>query len=96
MDTIDDIMDNFDFDKVHKTMTLLGWCWSGTINGGGYGVPEKRTIRKLARSLMKEAMESKDLSFTIGTGGFEVVKKTEEDKVYLSLSFVVANWNNYE
>lgn len=95
MDTIDDIMDNFDFERVHAAMRLLGWCWvaQGTK---GYGVPEISELRKCARRLMKNAMKSPLSSYTTGTGGFQVDKTTEEDKVYLSLSFVLTNFNNYD
>ena len=94
METIDDIMDNFDFDKVHEAMTLLGWRWVDH-DTKAFEIPHVSELRKRARSLMKDAMNSHMPSYSIGTGGFEVDKTTIEGKTYLSLSFVLTNWNNY-
>ena len=94
METIDDIMDNFDFDKVHETMTLLGWRWVNH-DTQAFEIPHVSELRKRARSLMKEALASSRASYRIATGGFQVDKTTEEDKTYLSLSFVLTSWDNY-
>lgn len=94
MDEIDDIMDNFDFDRVHDTMEMLGWGWVAP-DTGDYGIPEISELRKRARGLMKEAMASSLSSYRIATGGFQVDKTTEEGEVFLSLSFVLTSWDNY-
>ena len=94
MDEIDDIMDNFDFDKVHKAMTLLGWRW-WIRETDSLDIPDIPRLRNRARRLMQDAMGSHMPSYSTGTGGFEVHKTTEEGKVYLSLSFVLTEWNNY-
>ena len=94
METIDDIMDNFDFDKVHEAMTLLGWRWVNH-DTKAFEIPHVSELRKRARRLMQDAMGSHMPSYATGTGGFEVDKETIEGKVYLSLSFVLTSWNNY-
>ena len=94
MDEIDDIMDNFDFEKVHEAMTLLGWRWVDH-DSKAFEIPEIIKLRKRARRLMQEAMDSSKAAYSIGTGGFQVHKTTEEGKVYLSLSFVLTSWDNY-
>ncbi len=94
METIDDIMDNFDFDKVHEAMTLLGWRWVDH-DTKAFDIPHVSELRKRARRLMQEAMGSHMPEYSIGTGGFQVDKDTIEGKVYLSLSFVLTSWNNY-
>ena len=94
MDEIDDIMDNFDFDKVHEAMTLLGWRWVSRSTQA-FEIPHVSELRKRARGLMQDAMGSHMPSYSTGTGGFEVDKTTEDGKVYLSLSFVLTSWNNY-
>jgi len=60
---IDEILDEFDFEKVHKVMVALGWEWYDTD-----GVPSIAELRKKARHLLKELVNSKHQS--IGTGGF--------------------------
>jgi len=94
METIDDIMDNFDFNKVHEAMTLLGWRWVDH-DTKEFHIPDTSDLRKRARRLMQDAMGSHMPSYSTGTGGFQVDKTTEEGKVYLSLSFVLTEWNNY-
>lgn len=70
---IDEVMDNFDFQKVEDTMLATGWKW---WNGEGEdGVPTKAQMRKTVRSLMQrlEHLESYE-SLYHSTGGFEVTK----------------------
>ena len=43
---IDDIMDNFDFHKVHRVMEFMNWQWSGEV------VPSVSEMRKEARRLV--------------------------------------------
>lgn len=79
---IDEIMDNFDFERVHKTMIALNW-------GCGNGVPDLSDIKKSARCRLKTAMEE---NVSCASGGFFVEKEGD----YISLKFVVAEWDNYD
>lgn len=81
---IEHILDNFDFERVHKVMTVLNWTWYFTE-----GVPEISDLRKEARRLLKDVAKRKEDRVCTGTGGFEVYK---EDGV-LELKFVVAEWD---
>ena len=58
---IDEIMDSFDFQKVHKIMEAINWRWHEE------GVPDVYSLRTLARKHLKEAGEIKGTS---GSGGF--------------------------
>ena len=84
---IDEIMDNFDFEKVHKTMIALNWGWADS--DGGLSIPDLSDIKKSARCRLKTAMEE---NVSCASGGFFVEK--EDD--YISLKFVVAEWDNYD
>ena len=84
---IDEILDEFDFEKVHKVMEFLDWKWGG-------GVPTIGGMRKVARNLLKEAAEGEVVA--IGTGGFQVRKHVGDGTIYLTLEFVVTAWDNYE
>lgn len=77
-DMIDEVMDNFDFDKVHKMMAAVGWKWAK--EDGGYTVPDIQRLKKAARYLIKKAI--KDDVIDISTGGFEVQRG--EDYIRLS------------
>lgn len=79
---IDDIMDNFDFQKVLKTMRALNWEWGAC---GREHEPDESELRCTARSLLK-SIASEPLH-TISTGGFWA----HNDGERLSLFFCVAS-----
>jgi hypothetical protein len=97
-DEIENILDNFDFDKVKKTMDALFWLWYNTV-----GVPEIADLRKHARALLTDAgeqvMRNKELTAEVdrASGGFraQAHRYPDEDKIYFRLSFEVATWDNY-
>lgn len=78
---IDEVLDNFDFDKVKKAMDALNWIWIGCD-----GVPAIYDLRKQSRRLLKDAIE-KNLSL-VSTGGF---RAGYNDNI-LSLDFIVTEW----
>jgi hypothetical protein len=86
-DDIDMILDEFDFEKAHKVMEFLDWNWQNKV-------PTIGDMRRIARQLLNEAAEGNIMA--IGTGGFQVRKRVEEDKTFLTLEFVVTAWDNYE
>lgn len=85
-DMIDDILDNFDFEKVHKTMVALNWTWARYKE-----VPEVPDLRKLARARLKEAYARK---ITVSSGGFKATyEKWSQVRFTLRLEFIVTNWD---
>lgn len=88
---IDNIMDNFDFSRVAKTMLALNWKWCISVDNE---VPQEYDIRKAARKLMKHVPETfhKEEYYT-GTGGLYVRAWYENTElVLMELTFVVAEW----
>jgi hypothetical protein len=79
---IDNILDEFDFEKVHKAMVALDWVWVFAEDG----VPTVGELRKAARLLLREAA-SRDVYYT-GSGGFRVTKNAD----VLKLEFVLEQW----
>lgn len=80
---IDEIMDYFDFRRVHETMKALNWTWADTAPD----VPEEYQLRQVARQLLRRVSERK-FPGLVATGGF--VAKREAGR--LSLEFVVSEW----
>lgn len=78
----DEIMDNFDFEKVHTVMTALDWRWCSTN-----GVPEKSDLRRSARKMLRDCVELN----RGGTGGFKV--SIDRENGILTLLFVVEEWD---
>jgi hypothetical protein len=84
---IDEILDQFDFEKVHLTMKALGWEWMDV------GVPEAPNLRKSARRLLQEATKSPSPYSKISSGGFVVEKDVDG---FLELRFEVSSWNTFD
>ena len=99
---IDDIMDNFNFNKVRKVMKHLNWKWALSENG----VPEVYELKETARRLLNEClyemiMHGED-SWSIATGGFAAratnykgSEESEDSSIGLKLSFKVEDWDAY-
>lgn len=80
---ISDILDNFDFERVHKAMIALEWNWY--LGMGGEGIPSVGALQKAARELLSEAWMKKT---TISSGGFSA----EYDDGDLVLRFILEEW----
>ena len=67
---IDEIMDNFDFERVHRMMNTLDWKW---VDGDGeFSVPDVPELRKTARRLLYQVIDEGFIH--CGSGGFNVSK----------------------
>ena len=80
---IEQIMENFDFEKVHRVMVALEWEWCFGLDGRR--IPSVCTLKKEASRLLSGAWMTKT---TVSTGGFSA----EYNDGYLSLSFIVEEW----
>ena len=84
---IDEIMDSFDFERVHATMLALNWKWAFLSS-----TPTLKEIMTNAKEQLTKAYNSPLKKYTSGYGGFVVKKR----KWGLSLAFEVANWDTYK
>jgi len=66
--SIVDIIERFDFNKVHTYMTDIDWQWRGE------GVPTIDELKRTAINLLVQAVEDKTEFTSIGTGGFRAYK----------------------
>ena len=88
---IDEVMDWFDFEKVHKAMVLFDWEWFSLK-----AVPEVPDLRKFVRDAMKytynEVISGKQMSHYI-TGGFNIqCIRDEDDVIFFKVVFELADW----
>lgn len=101
-DNIDEIMDNFDFDKVHKVMEVTGWQWASRDDMNTMYQPEVSDLRTRARQLMRGAVEEMlargEKKWGTETGGFRVEcwNDCDDGRIDLRLDFIVESWNNFE
>ena len=91
-----DVLDSFDFDRVHDVMFHLNWKWADSE-----GVPTVQELRKTARTYLvdvaKEAWKNKS-EYITGTGGFRYEAKyyEQDDFLWVRLAFEVDSWDNAE
>ena len=86
---IDEVMDEFDFAKVQKTMEFLGWEWAGAEEG----VPREAELRKQVRVLMENCYQQSQRygnDWSTGTGGFNVKYHFDED--FFEVDFCLTHW----
>lgn len=92
---IDNIMDCFNFNKVHDIMEHLNWTWAITQGE----VPDVFELKQCARKLLNDVVDDyinnriygdeKVHVFGVSTGGF----KAELYYEILELSFVLETWD---
>jgi hypothetical protein len=86
---IDDIMDTFEFERVHAWMEHDGWTW-----GDDGKVPSVFDLRRCARDLLKVAASSGYCA----TGGFIATGDEGTDEsgpwIQLNLSFGYMSYND--
>jgi hypothetical protein len=97
---IDDIMDNFDFNRVQTTMDALDWQWAGEE------VPSIDRLRETAVYLLKGASKLRlgeyldsywEEGIINGTGGFQATAYCDEAKIKiiaLDLKFILTEWDS--
>lgn len=93
--SIEEIMEYFDFDRVHKAMVALNWTWFDV------GAPTIDDLKRQARRLLDEVASkienSDEGQFYIATGGFKASARRYEKSpggILLELTFEVSRWTN--
>ena len=83
---VTDIMEDFDFDKVHKVMIDVNWKWN--IGNGAINVPSTYRIMKTADGLLRDvaAHFGEEDFYLKETGGFVASLNDGE----LTLQFILA------
>jgi len=99
---IDEIMDEFNFATVHKTMVTLDWKWALSKNY----IPSMDELRTEAERLLRDAADVRldmfkeepwESPIYCSTGGFSAAAWCDEGKTKitrLDLRFVVESWDS--
>jgi hypothetical protein len=96
---VDDILNEFDFEKVHDTMVALDWKWASTHPS----VPSIRDLKDTARQLLIKVYQLRkddynnthpEVPVQVATGGFRAIALCNEDGVvdFLKLEFIITEW----
>lgn len=90
---LENVMDNFNFEKVHDVMVELNWCWVNA-NGGELKVPTVLQLKASARRYLRRAF---DECCIVGSGGLECSYHPpiddEDPAGFLSLKFILEEWD---
>jgi hypothetical protein len=97
---MNDIIENFNFEKCKMVMRALGWTWA--MIPGGY--PEIKDMERTAKYLMEGAikgcLETKSCrpgeTYHSATGGFkaEAIKNKYGHLEWVRLEFIVTEWES--
>jgi len=105
---INEIIEEFDYIKVHECMVALNWKWGSVVNhyyGGGavYETPDIETMKQATiDNLFKivEELENNPIDTTqyySSSGGFRYELEKENKRiVYVNMSFVVTDWSAFD
>jgi hypothetical protein len=92
---INEIVENFDWEKTHNTMSLLQWRWVSTDTEDG--VPTIGNLIITAMKLLQDAYDGameENETYQAGTGGFEAVAHVDKGEFWnLELRFVLSSWD---
>jgi hypothetical protein len=94
---INDILENFDWEKCVKTMKALNWTWALV------GFPQVHNLKETAKHLLNSSIQGvkeKDINFHSSyfsvTGGLKATawKNRFGQVVGINLEFVVTDWES--
>lgn len=88
---IDEVMYNFNFNRVHKVMTFLDWTWASPK---GFSIPTIDEIKEEARRLLVDAVTKHT---TIASCGFKARFEDSPDgeEPFIGLEFIIEDYSNY-
>lgn len=96
---IDEIIECFDFNEVHKTMKLMKWKW---VSQNGYEIPSLERIKNSAKTRIHDAIDSAkksnrknmNIEFFSSSGGLKasVWKNTYGQITNIQLQFILTEW----
>lgn len=96
---IDEIMEEFDFDKVQDAMDYLNWRWVGQyVTVEMLREEAERLLRNAAKLRLGDWIDEHwEQGILSATGGFHAMAFCNEDKtkiVALDLKFVLTDWDS--
>lgn len=88
VEMIDEIMDEFDFERVHRAMTVLNLSWTDR-EGDPFVIPSIGDLRREARRILQDCIE--DGYAVYATRWFEAY--WDQEFTHLQLKFVLTEWS---
>ena len=93
-DTVDYVVDYFDFNKLLKAMKTIefGWIKEDTMEGELRQLGRKH-LSSVAEYLDKHGYEG--ATYSLSSGGIKAIGHIEGGKLYLKLEDDLISWDNY-
>ena len=97
-EAINDIVEHFNWDRVHKAMVALDWKWHDSEGKA----PSLGALFRCAVDLLHRAYDGAEIEkedYMAGTGGFyarAIVDDETKEIVELKLVFELCSWEYYE
>ena len=93
------IMNHFNYQQVHKVMTMMKWPWF--YSKTETGIPSVEEMKELSSELLNKVAGmalagTEGREYMIETGGFRAEGVLEDGDIYLRLTFMVESWDNYD
>ena len=95
---INNIIENFNWEKVHNAMYALGWTWHDSEGE----TPTTGMLFRCAVNLLHDAYdgaEKEKIDYMAATGGFyarALVGEETKEVIELRLAFEVTSWEAYD
>jgi hypothetical protein len=95
---INDIIENFNWEKVYNAMYALGWTWHDSEGE----TPTTGMLFRCAMGLLHDAYDGAEkdkCDYLVGTGGFRaqaIVSEDTKEVESLRLAFEVCSWESYD
>ena len=96
-EAINDIVEHFNWDRVHKAMIALNWTW----HDSGGEAPSLGALFKCAIDLLHRAYDGAEMhreDYMVATGGFRAQAYVDSDTkeiIELKLAFELCSWEHY-
>lgn len=90
---IDEVINDFNFNRVHDVMKYMNWKWSGEV-------PSIEKLKTKASNLLQDVyikylINHADEQYTIRVGGLEVYYTNINGEDYFELKFILESVDNY-
>lgn len=83
---IEEVIENFDFVKVHKVMESLNWTWANNKKSKNK-IPSIKRMKKRVRELYEDCKKSK--LDCCSSGGYEVSIWKEDGEEIINVKFIL-------
>ena len=90
-ESIDECINEIDWNKIHKVMILLDWVWAGE------GVPSVDRLKQFTRKQLEDTIirgMTNQTDMYVFCGGIKTSYRHYNDNNEISIEFILESWEN--